>query len=221
MRIPFPYVILLLILYVALFYPMLTWGEFVLGKLPATFYGESIVIGIFLAGVHYIDNVIVAFWLAGNVDRFEEDRFTWFIFGLAFGLPALVLFAAWLVYDHKYGKKFRNSISALIVICLVSALFSFSDHLVMPVLNAKFSQMAMSQSSLVASFLTFYHVFWMILVRFILMLFMQRLITRNGHAWIWGLATLVFGVFPFVLKLILSVYHRRKVFEGNDAPSVA
>jgi hypothetical protein len=161
--------------------------------------------------LEYLDHIIVALWLLLNVPRFKEDTLTWLLCGMAFGVFAIPLFVAVMLFQRSYGVKLRTSFSSLMLILLPyyaalyagDYIFSHYDLVKVPV-EWRIDKVAAANMVIYFGGLAF-------IMNVVLALFLLRLLKGKDRSWLWGLSTLVLGAGPAIIKLMLLIYFRKRV----------
>jgi len=158
----------------------------------------------------FLPNLVIGIWLFTMTFKFQQDRLSWFLIGLAFGQYSLIFLAILMIVQSiKIKVDFNKSLRPVLILLIVSFFLNpASSFIAKPYLTRFLSVSDYAILIEYDSYLTFLNYGIVILLNIILASKLYKLIGQlqiKGKI-LWTISTIFLGLFPVILfnELILT-----------------
>ncbi|MBP1672757.1 MAG: hypothetical protein H6Q25_572 [Bacteroidetes bacterium] len=153
--------------------------------------------------IDYLPNLLIGIWLFTLSTNFQQERWSWFLLGLAFGEYSLIFLAILLIVQGIKFKIDLNKVFKPILILLIISIFltAASRFLIKPYLTMNLNATDYGFFGEYKSYLSFLNLGVMILIHIILAVKLYKWI---GHIQmkgklLWSISTVFLGLLPIIL----------------------
>jgi hypothetical protein len=158
----------------------------------------------------HLPNLVIGIWLFAIVNKFQEDKWSWFLIGLAFGQYSLIFLAIILIVQ---GIKLKVDLNKALRPVLILMIISFflnpaSSFIIRPYLTRILNATDYGILTEYNSYLSFFNYGIVILLNIILSVKLYNLIgqLQIKGKFLWTISTVFLGLFPVILfnELIIT-----------------
>jgi hypothetical protein len=191
--------------------------------LPDYEFGKMFLSDIYL-NYTFIYGIISGLWLFLNAEKYEEDKWIWLLLGLTFNYYALVLFICILICWKKSQRNelFHSMESLFILFVLAFLLHIFF----VPKLGYQYTSTAMRTDFLFTG--TYMKIYSFIptgikaIVNLLLVINVYQWIEKKdpAHRILWMIGTLIFGIIPVILLVLLQILRGDEEIEKEEERTV-
>jgi hypothetical protein len=153
-----------------------------------------------------IGSIVSGIWLVIFAKDYGQDRHTWFLLGLCFGIYTIPLFML-LVFIQEIETKnirmdqFKSLKSVTILLIGLALFFSLSKILLAPLLSHYIPPAEFGEIKILKLYSIYYWIGLKSLTKVVLMIsVISYLKARNERPWLWAIGTLFLGIFPLMIK---------------------
>ena len=159
---------------------------------------------------NYLPNLVIGIWLFTMTFKFQQDRLSWFLIGLAFGQYCLIFLAILMIVQSiKLNVDLNKALRPVLILLIVSFFLNpVSSFIAKPYLTRFLSVSDYALLIEYDSYLTFMNYGIVILLNIILAIKLYKLIgqLQVKGKFLWTISTVVLGLFPVILfnELIMT-----------------
>lgn len=170
----------------------------------------------------YLPNLVIGIWLFVMANKFQQDKWSWFLIGLAFGQYSLIFLAILLIVEGiKLNVDLNKALRPVLILLIISFFLNpASSFIVRPYLTRVLNVTDFGILAEYNSYLSFLNYGIVILLNIILATRLYKLIGKlhiKGKL-LWTISTIFLGLFPVILfnELILIKTDDNKAHDKLD-----
>lgn len=156
------------------------------------------------------NRLVIGIWLFASASKFQQDKWSWFVIGLAFGQLGLIFLAILLiVHNIKLKVDFNKALIPVLILLIISYLLNPASSFIFKPYLVKILRITdIGLFTNYNSYLSFFSYVIVVVIHVILATKLYKLIgqLQIKGKFLWAVSTVFLGLFPVILfnELIMT-----------------